>query len=471
MNWIRTSGIIAVWLTAGGHMAAVHPSGSALPTVIAQAQAGGDNSGFPAADLTFLSEITRDVVQSARVEPGQRRGNSPTNSVGFTLICPGGNYPAYWVRDFAMSLESGFVTPGEVLNHLRLTARAQNGPTARRLANGLVIPPFAIPDHINFDGGAVFYPGTMSSGNNQGNGAYGMLPPVDDHYEFVHIAYRYYVAAGATNFLGEPIGGMNLLDRLIAAFDAPRVDGQTGLVETGVDDRAVGFGFYDTVHLTGKMLFPSLLRLRAAGQLAELTEALGLADKAASYRRIKSRIMENVAPTFAGLEGLGGWLRASTDVGAQADVWGTLYALQARVLPEEAGLAAERAVLKAVHEGTITHQAAVRHVPTDLDYSPTSAWEKTAGVRVNTYQNGGYWHTPTGWLIAVVGRTDRALAFKLFDQFLRHLRDDDYRLGGGRQAPWECLGPGGYTQNGVYMTSVALPLAIFNARESASGRR
>jgi hypothetical protein len=455
MHWRSISGAVVLGL------AAISEGVATERTTQGQVPAGRTSALFSVEAIEFLRGMTRDVVQSARVAPGERRGTSPTNSVGFTLICPGGHYPAYWIRDFAMALESGFVTPEEMLNHLRLTARAQNGPAPRRLANGLIVPPFAIPDHINFDGGAVFYPGTMSSGDDQGNGAFGILPPVDDHYEFVHIAYRYYTATGSAHFLNERIGAMRLFDRLLAAFHAPRVDSDTGLVETGNADRAVGFGFYDTVQMTGKLLFPSVLRHRAAGQLAELSAALGDTESVASFRRIQDMIAANLGPTFADAPGLDGWLRASTGACAQADVWGTLFALHRRVLPESFAAAAERAVLRAANDGTITYLAAVRHVPTNLDFSKESAWERTAGVGVNTYQNGAFWHTPTGWLITTVARSDQALALDLFDRFLRHLREQDYRLGAGRQAPWECIGPTGYAQNGVYMTSVALPLAVF----------
>ncbi len=147
-----------------------------------------------------------------------------------------GGYPAFWIRDFAMSLESGFVSPQEMLDHLRLMARCQNGPQARQLQHGLVLPPFAVPDHINFDGTAVFYPGT--------------------------------------------------------------------------------------------------------------------------------------------------------------------------------------------------------------------------------YQNGAYWHTPTGWVISVLQRRDPALAMKVFQDYIHHLRANDFRLGQKAEAPWECFGPKDYVQNGVYMTSVTLPWAV-----------
>ena len=154
---------------------------------------------------------------------------------------------------------------------------------------------------------------------------------------------------------------------------------------------------------------------------------------------------------------------AATGVGRQPDVWGTVYALHLNALQ---GAAAERAtdtVIDAARRGTVLYEGAVRHVPTDLDASPTSAWEKTAGVAVNTYQNGAYWHTPTGWLIEAVRRRESPLASQVFADYLQHLRGHDYRQGPGQGAPWECFGPKGYAQNGVYMTSVTLPWAVLSA--------
>ncbi len=265
---------------------------------------------IPNPDLAFLRSLARDVVHASHVPPGRSVGHSPTNTCGFPLIMPGGRggYPAFWIRDFAMSLDSGLITPQEMLHHLRLVAQCQNGPAARKLNHGLVIPPFSIPDHINFNGTAVFYPGTYSSGEDQGGGAYGILPPVDDHYEFVHIAHCLFRATGKADFLEDRIQGITLFDRLIKAFDAPLSDPATGLVTTDDAHRAVGFGFCDTVYLTGDLLFPSLLRFRAAGELAQLCDAIGRSSQAAEYREIRRRISANLIPTFAERERIGGWL-------------------------------------------------------------------------------------------------------------------------------------------------------------------
>src|SRR5688572_17705109 len=235
---------------------------------------------LPADDLAFLGGLARATVEASRVAPGESVAGSARNTTGKTLIRPGGRdcYPAFWVRDFAMSLGSGFISPDEALHALRLTARCQNGPGERRLKSGAILPEYAIPDHILFDGQPVFYPGTMSPGEDQGGEPFGTLPPADDHYELIHIAHWIWKNSKPREvaFLQERINDVPLIERLIRAFDAPVSNPSTGgMVSTSLERRAVGFGFYDIVHLTGSICFPSLLRHRAALQLADLVTACG----------------------------------------------------------------------------------------------------------------------------------------------------------------------------------------------------
>jgi hypothetical protein len=427
---------------------------------------------FPSAAMDFLRELTRDVVEAARIKPNEKRGGSPANSTGFTLIMPGGNYPSFWIRDFAMSLDSGFISAEEMRNHLRLTAHGQNGAAARHLKNGLKIPPFAIPDHINFDGSAAFYPGTYATHEDQGDGSFGFLPPVDDHYEFIHIAHRLYKTTKQTAFLEEIVDGLPMIQRLINAFDAPTVDPVTDMVTTEPDSRAVGFGFCDSIYFTGAMLFPSLLRYRAATQLVELCQAANWTGKIDRFELLRENIVRQLVPTFGQPSGIAGWLMAATRIGRQPDVWGTLYALHLGILPEASAKSARQTIADAVKNGTIVLEGAVRHVPTDLDASTASAWERAVSAH-NTYQNGAYWHTPTGWLIEALLAENPSLARRIFKDYISHLRTGDFRLGGTHQAPWECFGRDGKAaQNGVYMTSVALPWGVLcrlSGRPKAEG--
>ena len=417
-----------------------------------------NDRNFPAEDLSFLRSLAREVLDASRVRPGQRvTPDSPANSLGHTLIRPGGRacYPAMWVRDFSMSLDCGLIGPDEARPHLDLIARRQNGAAQRKLKSGAIVPPFAIPDHINFDGGAVFYPGTMSAADDQGGEPFGILPPADDHYEFIHLAHHLF-AQEHLDLETRAADGLPLRECVVRAFKTVETDESTGgMVHTTPARRAVGFGFCDTVYLTGALLFPSLLRHRAACELAEM-----LHDDA--YTKIATGIATHLVPIFSDPKREGAWLLAATETGRQPDVWGTIYALHRNILPADFAHRARDTVADAVTRGTITLDGAVRHIPTDRDFSPSSAWEKVApGIAVNTYQNGAYWHTPTGWLIAALWPSHRELAMKVFRDYIAHLREQDFRRGQNFGAPWECFGKDAKArQNPVYLCSVTVPLGV-----------
>ena len=78
-------------------------------------------------DTAFLEGLTAAVMDASRVAPGAKVGNIGPNVTGGTLIRPGGRtcYPAFWIRDYAMSLGSGLVTQEEQRHMLLLTARHQ----------------------------------------------------------------------------------------------------------------------------------------------------------------------------------------------------------------------------------------------------------------------------------------------------------------------------------------------------------
>jgi len=434
--------------------------------------------------MEFLKGIAEATVKAAHVPPGAFKPGGGVNTTGITLITPGGNYAAFWIRDYAMSLDCGLIGPDEMLPQLKLFARCQSGPRERKLLSGGIIPPFSIADHIRMDGRPVFYPATMNPGQFQGADPWGPLPIVDDHYYFVHMAWAYWRDAKDPAFLFESVDGLTILDRLIKAFHAPEVDPKTGAVVAEPPRRAVGFGFDDTIYMLGAMCFATLLRWRAAKQLADLCRAAGKSEAGEGFKKIAETIADNILPLFVDPGEIGGWLRAATKRCRQPDVWATLFALHLGVLPEEAARRARETVAEAVvaqtsrsancgNAGleactTIEYQGAVRHVPTTHDFSATSAWEDSRWRPKGVYQNGAYWHTPTGWLIEALYPLDPNLARGVFDRFIAHLRKYDFRQTANPGntadhpgAPWECFGINlAHAQNPVYMTSVTVPLAV-----------
>ncbi len=419
--------------------------------------------------MRFFADFTEAVVQSARVYPGGsvetkksvKMGVSQ-NTTGITLIRPGGRscYPAVWTQDFSLALATGFITPEEMKDHLFFIGMGQNGSDERHLKSGAVIPAHAIPDHILFDGRPVFYPGGYSSGEDQGGEPWGIVPPTNNHYDFIRIAWHLWQTTNDPEFLNEKINGLSVIERLRLAFQVPRSDPATGLVYTEPKSRAVGFIYCDSIYMTGHLLFASLLRWLAANYLADLEDALGNHTAAEQWHASVSNIPDAIPEVFANDDDIGGWLMAATEVGRQADVWGTVYALYLGLLTGERAEKARKEIVTALKEGTISHLGAVRHVPTNHDASPDSAWERTHTPH-NNYQNGAYWHTPSGWLIAVLEKSSPELAKRIFDEMITHFREEDFRKGVDFHAPWECLGKdGNFRKNPLFLDSAALPFGV-----------
>jgi len=410
--------------------------------------------------MAFLTGLAAAVVEDSRVRPGESVAGHGPNRTGGTLIRPGGRncYPAFWIRDFAMSLDSGLITPEEAIHALLMTARLQ-APQDRFLPSGSFVPRGAIADHITFGGEPIFYPGTLDDAEAQGQ-PFGYYPSLDDHFYFVEMAWHAIVVCGREDLLRTSVAGVPFLERLALAFAVPQVDPESELVVCDEQRRGVSFGFTDTVVHTGKLLFCSLLRYRAAVWMADLLTRAGDRAAAERYARIAATISSEIPRTFAHD---GGLLVASTGLSAQPDVWGSAFAVAMGALAEPAATRVVGAIRQALASGTIAWKGNVRHVPTDADFNTSTTWERVVGQQPrNRYQNGAYWGTPVGWVCEAVAAVAPAVAERLALDYVADLREGDYRQGPAYGAPWECMHPSGdHRQNAVYMCSVTAPLGAF----------
>jgi len=401
---------------------------------------------FTVAEREFLIAMAVDVLAASRIEPGveaseERDTAHRSGAMRLPRLRPAGGelYPAFWVQDFTMGYASGCMSVAEGWQHLEWVARTQNGPTNRALQSGADIPAWSVADHINLDGTAVFFPGTLAADDTQGGEPWGVLPPASNHFDFIWLAWMLVNDGVPVQRMLEPMFDVPLLDRLERAFACVEAEPKTGLVVTTPATRRVGMVSYDSVRFTNRVLSASILRYRAARQMAALLEALGRADDAAAYANIARAIEYTLGDAFS-RDDLGGWLAASTGTSAQADVWGTLMALHFNLLHDSTRALALSAVMGGLRAGTIVHEGAVRHVPLDRDASPTSAWEQTPTPH-HRYQNGAFWHTATGWLLDAVAGFAPKRAASLAGEFVVHLRRNDFRKRGTCGAPWECIGP------------------------------
>ncbi len=409
-------------------------------------------------DLGFLERLTKDVLDSSRILVGQRI--SPDfggNNTGGTLIRPGGRnaYPSFWIRDYAMSLECGFITSEEQLHMLKLTAATQCDQTWITKA-GSLIPLGAIADHIRIDDSKpVYFPGTYDY-NNQGGKTWGMVPPYCDQYYFIHMAFYYVKSNSIAKFLLDEINGVRLIDRLEMAYKVPPTQQDGVLVYTTDEFRGVDFGFRDAVYITGNLCFPSLLKYRASLELAELLEMINFKDKAEDYRRNAIRLKKEIPAVFSDERGM---LLASTGKSRQADVWSTALGVYFNVLEGDKMKKTAQFLTDSYKNGTLAKRGNIRHILTCDDFSDSTAWEKSLAVK-NTYQNGAWWGTPTGWVCFAMARVDIAAAKQLAKEYIDDLRAGDFRKGQAYGAPWECyntLSP----QNAVYLASVSCPYIVF----------
>jgi hypothetical protein len=408
-------------------------------------------------DTAFLREQARRIIATARLAPGAASGKW-RNTTRYAIHVPGGNmgYPAFWVRDAVMMLGADFVPTEEMEGWIRLMSS-----TLRRedwhVHSGAVVPAYAVPDHIKFDGRPIFYPGTYDDDSKQGGQRYGKYPPLDDHFYFITAVYEHWKLSRSTALFRSRVatsaGETELADLCERVYRVAPSDPVSGLViagDTG-SENAKDWGFCDNVFKSGKLLFPSVLKHNAAKQLAELFTAAGDREKARRYRGEASRLRKAIPNVFRRDDG---WLRSATLVGNQPDVWGTAFAVWSGAVDRPTAKQASRALAGAYRARTAVRDGLVRHILTS-DATNQGLWQSCRAA-AGTYQNGGYWGTPAGWYIAALHRTDPAAARDMAREFVgflrQHLRPD------GLTEAWEWVNPeNGKRNNPLYVATVALP--------------
>ncbi|MCX6219564.1 MAG: hypothetical protein NTZ69_01080 [Bacteroidia bacterium] len=405
--------------------------------------------------------MTKDVLESSRIYPGQKISDVyGSNNTGDTLIRPGGRscYPAFWIRDYAMSLESGFVTKEEQKHMLQLAAATQcDQPWITN--GGSMVPLGAVADHIRIDDGKpIFYPGTYDY-IAQGGKKWGMTPPYCDQFFFIHMAYYYIKSTSDLQFLTTEINGVRLIDRMEMAFKVPPTRQNGVIVYTTDDFRGVDFGFRDAESITGELCMPSLLKYKSAMQLAELFDKINRKDKADTYRNLAMRLKDEIPRVFSDKRGM---FLASTGKSKQADVWSTALAVYFGILEGDSLEKTCRFLRDAYKKGTLANRGNIRHVLTTDDYNDSTAWESSITEK-NSYQNGAYWGTPTGWVCDAIAKVDVETAKQLAKEYIDDLRAGDYRKGAEFGAPWECYNSKS-AQNAVYLTTVSCPYIVFRQK-------
>lgn len=419
-------------------------------------------------DQAFLADQASRIYDSAQMLPGQISG-AWRNLTPYTLHVPGGNmgYHAYWIRDAVMMLESGLISSGELEGWIRLTSSLIRNHHWH-VRPGVVVPPFSIPDHINLDGNAAYYPGTYETGDKQGGKPWGKYPPLDNQFYFIHAVYFHWRQTGnLALFHGKvrtAFGAAKLSHICDRAYRRVPSDGKTALCTAGnvETENAKDFGFCDSVSKSGKLLFPSILKLVAAQQMAELHDAAGSPFHAAAFRRDAAKIKAAIPATFLhpAPHPNEAWLDSATEAGRQPDVWGSAFAVYSNAVDIATAEQISRALVRAYREKTAVRNGCVRHLLSNDPANP-NGWQKAVS-KLGEYQNGGYWGAPVGWYLVAMRLTDERAAADMAGDYIDFLRNDQYPDGTAKA--WEWFNPDTCkTANPRYAATVVLPYGCLRA--------
>ncbi len=285
-------------------------------------------------------------------------------------------YEAFWLRDYAYTLEGAIdaYADQELTDACRLFVRSMD-------VHGAGV------DCIKFDGTPVYMPGYGTMGAH----------PVADGSQFtVQVAWHTWRKTKDNALLQE------IIAPLVKTMRAAPRNPDTGLVHITPGDGDAWdrcpYGFTDTTRKEGDVLFCSLLYVQATRQLAEMLTALGREAEAKNWSAEGKRVAASVRRVFWDADT--GLFRAATHRNREHDIWGSAFAVYLGVA--EPAQATRIAAYFKDHYGEIVREGQVRHLPGGV------YWEK--GCDPDTYQNGGYWATPTGWFVYALSLADPALA-------------------------------------------------------------
>ena len=296
----------------------------------------------------------------------------------------------------------------------------------------------------------------------QGGPPWGKYPPLDDHFYFITAVYEHWKMTGSPKLfeakMKTSFSEERLADLCEKIYRVAPADPVTGIVLAGdvEKENAKDWGFSDAESKSGKLLFPSVLKFQASGRLAQLFDAAGELAKAKLYRDDAARLKAAISKVFfhASPGGAEGWLHSATVVGNQPDVWGSAFAVFCGAVDAPASRKVAAALVRSFREKTGVRAGCVRQILTTDKLNQGGSQISIA--KTGTYQNGGYWGTPSGWTVAAIATVDPGAAAEMAGDFVRYWRSN-MRPDGMTEA-WEWSNPDtGESNNPLYVATIALP--------------
>jgi hypothetical protein len=323
-----------------------------------------------------------------------------------------GNYEALWTRDFSYMVENVFdlIPTDQILAAIKylLNGQREDG---------------CIPDRVQADGYSIYSAGPV----NQPLGD----PPADNSQFMVKLVFDYVNNTGDLDFFKQ------VSDQLVSAMNfTPR--SQSGLVFIDPQNPHSPYGFTDTIAKTGDLFFSSLLYWEASKILTELFEKINRKELVQDFQKRASQIEKNIYSLWDPQKGM--YLAASHGC-SQVDIWGNAFAIYIDFPLGNKKRKIENYL--AQNFTSIVKRGQIRHLP------KPEHWEKTLfSVPPETYQNGAYWGTASGWIAYALFESHPNLAKNIFKELIY-----DYQKNG----VFECIN-NDYTKIKNYVVSVINPL-------------
>jgi hypothetical protein len=328
--------------------------------------------------LTWLEKEAHRII----------RASKRTMKDGTAAFPPqvGTGYEAFWLRDYEYTLEGAIdsYSDKELTDACRLFVRSLR-------ADGAGV------DCVKFDGTPIYQPGYGRMGQN----------PVADGSQFtVGVAWHTFRKTKDRKLLAE------IVDPLVRAMQAVPRNPETHLVHIrpGNEWDRCPYGFTDSIRKQGDELFCSLLFVQASHQLVDLLNELGRKNDADFWKAEAETVAHNARQVFG--DPAVGLFRAATVRCREHDIWGSAFAVYLGVADQAQSQAIARYFKE--HYADLVRHGQIRHTPGGI------YWEQ--GCPRDTYQNGGYWATPTGWFVYALDLADPALADQTVLDMVTHFQ-------------------------------------------------
>ncbi len=227
-------------------------------------------------------------------------------------------------------------------------------------------------------------------------GAAGIDGAVDNPLFEVDVAYRTYMNTGDPTLLSKTLNnGSTLVNGLVSLMNG--VPRQNGMVYVA---SGIGYGFQDTVTVTGNDFYCSLLDVQASNQLAALLTATGNTSAAATWTAAAKAETTDIQNTF--WNSSDGMFHASTGTCSNnISVWGSAFAVTSGVA--SASQSSSIANYFNNNYSNLVLAGQIREIPSPTYWA--SSWEPAGSE-----QNGGYWGLPEGQFDSVLATVNPTLA-------------------------------------------------------------